>query len=114
MSTWQNEFHTLFKGYQENDFDENFYENIMREKKAMEEEPIDTNSDTLNSFITFDEVKKVLGNAKNNKSVGIDSLPNEVLKNTNSCMLLQSLFNKIFVTHIIPSVWKRSIIKTYT
>ncbi len=48
---------------------------------------------------------------KNNKAVGIDSLPIEVLKNNASCELLKCLFHKICVIHVIPSAWKRAIIK---
>ncbi len=46
----------------------------------------------------------------NNKAVGIDNLPYEVLKNTESSLLLTELFHKEFQTHIIPSLW-RYIIK---
>ncbi len=50
----------------------------------------------------------MLDKAKNNKALGVDSLPNEVLKNNASCELLKCL---IFVIHVIPSAWKRAIIK---
>ncbi len=56
-------------------------------------------------------IQKVLGKAKSNKSVGVDSLPNEVWKNNASCELLKCRFNKIFVIHVIPSAWKWAIIK---
>ncbi len=48
---------------------------------------------------------------RNNKAVGIDNLPYEVLKNTESSLLLIELFHKVFQTHIIPSLWRKSIIK---
>ncbi len=53
----------------------------------------------------------MLGKAQNNKTVGVDSLPNEVLKNNASCGIIKCLFNKIFVIHVIPSAWKGAIIK---
>ncbi len=36
-------------------------------------------TDTFNGKISLDEIQKVLGKAKNNKAVGVDRLPNEVL-----------------------------------
>ncbi len=43
--------------------------------------------------------------------MGVDNLPNEFLKNIASCEVLKCLFNKMFVIHVIPSAWKRVIIK---
>ncbi len=47
----------------------------------------------------------------NNKAVGIANLPYEVLKNNESSLLLTELFHKVFQTHIIPSLCRKSIIK---
>lgn len=55
--------------------------------------------------------KTVLKKTSNNKSVGIDNLPYEVLRSYESCLLLHHLFNKIFQSHIIPSIWRKAIIK---
>ncbi len=61
------------------------------------------NTDIFNSVLSLDEIQKVIDRAKNNKLVGIDNLPNEIFKINMSSQLLLSLFNKIFVLHIIPS-----------
>ena len=61
--------------------------------------------------ISITEVSNVVSKAKLNKSVGHDYLPYEVFKNTQSCLLLTPLFNDIFDTGHIPSVWLQALIK---
>ncbi len=111
IDTWKHEFQGLFQGYDANDFDDIFYEDILNAREQLEKESLNENDHDMNVDITLSEVEKVLGRAKYNKAVGVDSLPNEVFKNHFSCELLHILFNKIFKHHIIPSLWKRSIIK---
>ncbi len=62
-------------------------------------------------FLTSNEVDKVLRKLCIDKSVGIINLPYEVLKTHESSLLSKELFNKIFQSHIIPSLWKKAIIK---
>ncbi len=69
------------------------------------------NERNINHIICIEEVCKVLNKMRNNKALGIDNLPYEVLKNTESSLLLTKLFHKVFQTHIIPSLWRKSIIK---
>ena len=57
------------------------------------------------------ETRKALNKAKCGKAVCIDSLPNEVLKNNVSINLRQSLFSKLFVTNMVPSTWRKALIK---
>ncbi len=61
----------------------------------------------MNQSISTNEVDKVLRKLRNNKSVGIDNLPCEVLKTHESSLLIKELFNKIFQSHIILSLWKK-------
>ncbi len=69
------------------------------------------NEGNIIQIISIEEVCKVLNKMRNNKAVGIDNLPYEVLKNTESSLLLTELFKKVFQTNIIPSLWRKSIIK---
>ena len=48
--------------------------------------------------------------SKNNKSVGVDCIPNECLKNENAEYLLQRYFNACFKSQKVPTVWLRAII----
>ncbi len=91
-----------------------FSDFAINEKKRLEETGLNINMDTFNAQISLDEIQGVLDKAKNNKGVGVDSLSNEVLKTNACCELLKCLFNKIFVIHVIPSAWKRAIIKPIT
>ncbi len=61
------------------------------------------NERNINHIICIEEVCKVLNKMRNNKALGIDNLPYEVLKNTESSLLLTKLFHKVFQTYIIPS-----------
>ncbi len=65
----------------------------------------------ITQIISIEEVCKVLNKIHNNKAVCIDNLLYEVLKKIESSLLLTQLFHKVFQTHIIPSLWRKSTIK---
>ena len=71
----------------------------------------DPTTNDHNREISVLEIEHVIHKAKNNRAVGIDNLPYEVLKNEPSEQVLLCLFNKVFSSHVIPSTWKKSIIK---
>ncbi len=76
-----------FQGYDQNEFDKDFYNFAINEMKRLEEIDLNVNTDTFNVKIVLDNIQKVLGKAKNNKDVGVDSLLNEVLNNNAPCEL---------------------------
>lgn len=45
------------------------------------------------------------------EAVGIEELPNEVLKNPNLVNMLLYLFQACFQSGIIPSLWSKALIK---
>ena len=65
----------------------------------------------LNREFTVCAIRKVIGNLKKKKAVGIDNLPNEILKNEVSIQVLHNLFKLIFKSGIIPTDWTFAIIK---
>ena len=65
----------------------------------------------INDPIQRCEIEKVVQKAKNKKAMGVDSLPNEILKNDDTIDLLTCLFSKMFELKRIPSVWSVGIIK---
>ena len=69
------------------------------------------NNPELNMNIVFIEVNKCVQLAKNNKAVGLDNLPYEIFKNKTSVDLLTQLFNLIFSSGLMPTVWLRAVIK---
>ncbi len=111
MAKWIFDFNHLFQGYDTNEFNPQFYNYILNEKERLEAESNNGNTDIFNSVLSLEEIQKVIDRPKNNKSVGIDNLPNEIFNDNMSSQLLLSLFNKIFVLHIIPSIWKKAMIK---
>ena len=48
---------------------------------------------------------------KNNKTYGIDKFPAEVLKNDIFIEDLTKLFNKCFISGVVPDVWRKGIIQ---
>ncbi len=67
-------------------------------------------NDELNQIITHSEIQIALNKAKSNKAMGIDKIPNEILKNANCENILLKLFNAYFDLGKIPSMWLKAII----
>ncbi len=113
LKKWEKDYSNLYAYSSSTLFDDNFLEETCKVKLEMETgmNTIYHQNDILNSEITLDEVLKVLDKAKENKAVGIEDLPNEVLTNPNLCNALYCLCYICFHNGIIPSVWNRSIIK---
>ena len=60
-------------------------------------ENIENEDNELNSVISINDVNNVVKKSKNNKAVGIDNIPYEIMTNQTSVELLTLMFNKIFV-----------------
>ena len=81
LAKWKTEFQKLYNSEAEpGTFDDAFYTYSVHEKDRLEKEYSALHSD-FNADITVDEVMKVIGKAKSRKAVGLDNIPNEVLKN---------------------------------
>ena len=110
LAKWKTEFQKLYNSEAEpGTFDDAFYTYSVHEKDRLEKEYSALHSD-FNADITVDEVMKVIDKAKSRKAVGLDNIPNEVLKNDVSIQFLHKLFHKIFNTSIIPTQWKLAIL----
>ena len=108
MNKWHDDYKKLYSVANEN-VDEQFYNNITSDVI----DDLKSNVQCLNGLdheIQEAEVKKLVKQAKDNKAVGIDSIPYEVLKNTKSVKLLTLLFNKMLSFNIFPDVWKLGIV----
>ena len=82
LSKWKRDYENLYKSDQ-NLFDNDFYNNILQLLSNAENrmnDPLYTPNYELNKNITAQEVNFVVDKLKNNKSPGIDKIPNEVLK----------------------------------
>ena len=106
---WENDFKALYNKDNPGVDDVN-YVNILKEKLTLENGSQDINSDKWNREITLDEVIKIASKVKNNKSVGFDKIPNEVLKSNGIVLILTKLFNHCFSNGYVPDVWLTSVI----
>ena len=68
-------------------------------------------NDEINGEITQDELLMAISKLKLNKSVGIDGIPNEVLKMGGIFEILLKFMNMCLKQNLIPSLWTQSIIK---
>ena len=59
----------------------------------------------MNKPIEIAEVQWAVNRSKSGKSMGPDNLPYKIFKNENSVNLLAKLYNYIFETGVIPSLW---------
>ncbi len=64
----------------------------------------------LNVPLYFDELEYMINKLKKNKSVGIDQIPNEVLKKHDVMLILFQLYVKFFDSGLVPSLWLKAII----
>ena len=69
-------------------------------------DPLYNENQEINTNITIEEIRRLVYKTKNGKSCGIDSIPYEVLKYEPIVAVIHSLFQLIFETGIIPSVWR--------
>ena len=89
------------------------YDSILSQAEANENPPaqqIQQASMLLNRSISLEETQKAIACAKNGKAVGIDNVPNEVLKIPALHTCLHKLFSSCFQHHVIPSEWSKAII----
>ena len=63
-----------------------------------------------NSF-ELSEVRNSIYDPKNNRSVGIDDIPAEVLKNNNFVLFIHKLCNTCYASGKVPTTWTKSLIR---
>ena len=93
MNSWDNEVRGLFTSI-----------NVKQSPAC------DSINDCLNSDIKKEEVCTALKLAKRGKSVGIDNIPNEILKWKHTENVLHVLFNKYFHYGMVASIWPQPMI----
>ena len=72
-------------------------------------DPLYISNPHINSDITLDEVAAAILKAKKLSACGIDKIPYDVLKYPPVIAVIHKLFQLIFDTSIIPSIWRQSI-----
>ena len=109
LDKWRSDYENLYTFQpQPGEFDDDHYNLIKNTGANPHQDELQYN---INYDITDEEVKQVVKEAKLNKAVGIDNLPNEILKSPASIKVLTRLFKKVFQSGIIPTCWKYGILK---
>ena len=91
-----------FRAHAYQDFDENFRSQIIQEKYHLESQNYNVENEILNQPFTLDEITNGQNKLKIKKSLGNDSIPNEILKLPQLSSLLLNLYNTCFSFSIIP------------
>ena len=108
---WENDYRNLYNpNTQTVDFDNDFKDEIVQQKHLLETDGPSLYPE-LNHDISRQEVEKVVNKLKSGKSVGVEGIPYEALKNCLSVNLLQSLFNKVLQSGLVPQLWRCAVIK---
>ena len=98
IEKWQNEFQNMYSGPSIEDFDYEFYNTKMIEKMIMNDEqsdPLHVSNHAINHEFTQVEVIKFSKWLKHKKAMGVDCIPNEVLKCKQVVTPLVHLFNAL-------------------
>ena len=123
LKKWKSDFSKSFS-LSNGDFDDNFLTEtrITLQRWENELENYDRtsdngeiqstrNDDLLNCPISLEEINRVLSKAKSGKAVGIENIPNEILKCDKFVPVLHMLFSACFEHNMIPSLWYKTIIQ---
>jgi hypothetical protein len=111
LNKWKDDFHSLLNpNLDDAQFNAQFYNESLQRVLELEENSVDLHPN-LNENFTIEEVRNIIKKAKNGKAVGIEGIPNEVLKNNVSVEMLHSFFNKVFCSGLVPNLWRLGIIK---
>ena len=117
LNTWKKDFHSLYNSNNEgkSTLESNVLNRMLNDSIYLKEltmnDPLYEPDNYLNADITLQEVKFVIKKAKLRKAVGVDNIPNEVLKNESATRILKELFQLIFNVGKVPKEWTKAIIK---
>ncbi|CAG2223288.1 unnamed protein product [Mytilus edulis] len=120
LGRWKEEYAKLFSG-NSNEANNELIDEIEKLNARWEQELSNIDIETgienehianeINDQISLEETKQALRSVKLGKAVGIDNLPNEILRNDNLTNVLHELYNTCFCNGIVPDVWCQNIIQ---
>ena len=113
LEEWKDTFSNLFNRMSDN-YDQNFYHNALNYVERYEENAINigerSERSKLDENITYEETVSVITKLKLKKSVGIDYIPNEIIKQPGLHKILHRLFDTVFATGLLPNIWAKAIV----
>ncbi|CAC5397978.1 unnamed protein product [Mytilus coruscus] len=113
LNKWRIDFENLYNGKNNTEFENDHYNQSKVHKQLLEsemEDPLFMPNEDVNSNITIDEITNIVMHAKSKSASGPDQIPYGVLKYSIIIQSLQQLFQLIFDTSIIPTIWRKAII----
>ena len=113
LNCWKTDFEKIYNNDSFDSLNSEFQRKALSHKRLLEDRILDSlyeSNAELSRNISFSEIEKVLLKAKNGKSVGIDQIPYEILKFDSLKPVLLSLFQLVFDTSLIPSLWRKAVI----
>jgi hypothetical protein len=113
LGKWKRDFESLYNGTDNSEFKSEHYNRAKIHKILIENninDPLYTPNVTLNGNITLNEINDLVMKAKSRSACGYDEIPYFVLKCPAIIASLKELFQLIFDTGIIPSIWRKSSI----
>ena len=114
LDRWKDDFHDLYNMPDDmhSAFDNSFYEEIKSNLPVIQQTELNACHDLYeyNCPFTLEEIDKICRKMKPGKAVGIDVIPNEVLQHEGIRELLLTFINMCYISNVIPSVWRTSII----
>ena len=105
LNKWKNDFAQLLNPNSNSIFDPDSINVMVNIEINIEESGLFENNFSLS------EVLKSIYDLKNNRSVGIDDIPAEVLKNDNVLLFIHTLCNMCYASGKVPKMWAKSLIR---
>ena len=111
---WKDAFEGIYQINNEN-FDDTFKKEKIIEIEELQKKALESKRFTkFNKQITCEEVSVAVKSSKLKKAVGLDMVPNELLKNNETVELIYELFKVCFNHQKIPDMWTKSVIHPIT
>ena len=111
LEKWASDFESLYNCTTQNDT--NSQDPRLTHKDLLENamlDPLYECNHFLNCNLNIVEIQQAISKSKNGKAVGIDRIPNEILKLDSVIEVLHRLFQLVFDCGKIPSDWRNAII----
>ncbi|XP_055999550.1 uncharacterized protein LOC130047882 [Ostrea edulis] len=113
LNRWQIDFQNLYNGSVNTDFFQDHYDSSRLEKTRLENNMKLQSficNEELNYDISLEEISDIVLHSKSKSASGYDEIPYSVLKFPMIIKTLRNLFQLIFDSSIIPSIWRKAII----
>ena len=108
LDKWRNDFESLYK------ITESGYDNEFRATKVSEfnelRMKVNNSIEELDRALTYTEVEHAIKKSKDKKAIGIDLIPNELLKNPSVMKLIHKFFVVCWNHELVSGAWCKAII----